>query len=136
MVNELLTIQDIQDFKIERRRIQLPKPENNKGNLIFLPYLTPEESVKAIRNTNRLFNRSSFWKMYFLEIIGILSSFSIKLFDIIILENVMRFWILLVKQIQLLNPLETLCSLKVKTVILISLITLIISLILEEVNIN
>ena len=61
----MLTIQDIQDFKIERRRIQLPKPEKNKGNLIFLPYLSPEEGVKAIKNTNRIFNRSSYWKMFF-----------------------------------------------------------------------
>ena len=81
----MLTIQDIQDFKIERRRIQLPKPENNKGNLIFLPYLTPEESVKAIRNTNRLFNRSSFWKMYFRDY-----RYTFKLFNKVIRYNNLR----------------------------------------------
>lgn len=61
----MLTIHDIQDFKIERRRIMLPKPENNRGNLIFLPYLSPEEAVRAIHGTNRLFNRGTYWKLFF-----------------------------------------------------------------------
>ena len=61
----MLTIQDVQDFKIERRKIQLPKPENNKGNLIFLPYLSPEDCVKAIHLSGKLFNRLSYWKLFF-----------------------------------------------------------------------
>lgn len=58
----MLTLDDIKDFKIEKRKIILPKPEGNIGNLIFLPYLTPKKCGKAIKTMSTLFVRQANWK--------------------------------------------------------------------------
>lgn len=62
----MLTIDKLVDFKIERRKLQLPKPVNNQGNLIFLPYMTPTKCGEAIKNST-MFVRMSYWKNIYRE---------------------------------------------------------------------
>ena len=61
----MLTLEEIKDFKIEKRKVILPKPVDNKGNLIFLPYLKPKDSVHSIRSSSGLFVRQNNWKFIF-----------------------------------------------------------------------
>ena len=61
----MLTLEEIKDFKIEKRKVILPKPIDNKGNLIFLPYLKPKDSVHSIRSSSGLFVRQNNWKFIF-----------------------------------------------------------------------
>ena len=54
-------LEELKNFKIERRKLFLPKPEEGKGNLIFLPYESSEDCVKAIINSPNLV-RLTYWK--------------------------------------------------------------------------
>ena len=80
----MLTVDKLVDFKIERRRLQLPKPVNNKGNLIFLPYMTPKQCGSTIKRST-LFARMSYWKNIFREY-----RYAFKLYNKMIRHNNMR----------------------------------------------
>ena len=80
----MLTVDKLVDFKIERRRLQLPKPVNNKGNLIFLPYMTPKQCGSTIKRST-LFARMSYWKNIFREY-----RYVFKLYNKMIRHNNMR----------------------------------------------
>lgn len=71
----MLTIDKLEDFKVEKRKLQLPKPTDNRGNLIFLPYMTPAKCAEAIKKST-MFVRMSYWKNIFRE-----HRFAIKLFN-------------------------------------------------------
>ena len=62
----MLTINDIQDFKVVRRKLVLPKPQGKVGNIIFLPYLSPDQCLDTIKNST-LFSRLSYWKLIYRE---------------------------------------------------------------------
>lgn len=71
----MLTLDKLVDFKIERRKLQLPKPVGNRGNLIFLPYMTPAKCGNTIKKST-LFVRLSYWKNIFRDY-----RYNIKLFN-------------------------------------------------------
>ena len=58
----MLTLNDVIDFKLEKRKIILPKPENNKGNLIFLPYLKSTDVINAIKKSSNILLRQNYWR--------------------------------------------------------------------------
>ena len=80
----MLTIDKTTNFKVERRKLQLPKPVGNKGNLIFLPYMTPTKCGEAIKKST-MFARMSYWKNIYRE-----HRFMIKMFNKTVRYNNMR----------------------------------------------
>ena len=62
----MLTINDIKDFQVVRRKLVLPKPQGKVGNIIFLPYLSPDQCLETIKNST-LFSRLSYWKLIYRE---------------------------------------------------------------------
>ena len=80
----MLTIDKTVNFKVEKRKLQLPKPEGGKGNLIFLPYMTPIKCGEAIKKST-MFVRMSYWKNIFREY-----RYMFKLFNKRIRHNNMR----------------------------------------------
>ena len=57
----MLTIDKVDNFKVEKRKLLLPKPDGSRGNLIFLPYMTPDKCSEAIKSST-MFVRMSYWK--------------------------------------------------------------------------
>jgi len=80
----MLTLDKTVDFKVERRRLQLPKPEDGKGNLIFLPYMTPSKCGECIKKST-MFARMTYWKNIYREY-----RYKLKLFNKQIRHSNMR----------------------------------------------
>ena len=80
----MLTIDKLTDFKIERRKLQLPKPDENRGNLIFLPYMTPAKCADAIKSST-MFVRMSYWKNIYRDY-----RYKIKLFNRVLRHSNIR----------------------------------------------
>lgn len=72
----MLTLEDVKDFKLEKRKVLLPKPENEHGNLIFLPYLKPKDVIDSIKKTSPILVRQNYWRMMYQDNI-----YSFKLFN-------------------------------------------------------
>ena len=80
----MLTLDKTVDFKLEKRKLQLPKPESGKGNLIFLPYMTPSKCGECIKKST-MFARMSYWKNIYRDY-----RYVFKLFNKQIRHNNMR----------------------------------------------
>lgn len=60
----MLELSKLKDFKVEKQKLKLPKPENGKGNIIFLPYLDAKDCANTITKSS-IFLRQNYWNFIY-----------------------------------------------------------------------
>ncbi|MDY5646994.1 MAG: hypothetical protein SPF22_08330 [Candidatus Onthovivens sp.] len=60
----MLELSKLKEFKVEKQKLKLPKPEDGKGNIIFLPYLSAQDCANTITKTS-IMMRQNYWNFIY-----------------------------------------------------------------------